>query len=582
MTGLTPVLSAKGFPLTSVLRPHSAHKCKCPHGGKEHVDVFYFNNTVGARAFLEGRKLPEIEICWNSTSLFEDKLPRDLTGRNDRPLYEDLDTVGEAVSVLFKGTYWFHRVTKGDFKVLRDTYKLLHGGELVSNQMKQWAALKLSPKGVNHLRNILSTIDGMAIQILLAFPDSPKIQSWEYFDNMISCLYKHLLCDWVDKHSSTYISYYEKIKAVRGQIKEIAFSETRPLSEVNVPRDMTFLRLPISLMRDKSIRNMFRVSLLIQTRACGTPPPHVFMRTYEKFKATLTSPASPPATQVAAEIAIATKVVYERMAQTPLRDKHFLGVVRSSMKRMKVSLSDSAELNFGKKDGGKYEAFRNIVQQMGQEVPEIDLENGSPTGDMISTSAENIGTAVFHYCFAKAIRGEITDLMTVRAEGVLEPGKVRMITVSEISHAVLLHPISHLLLDVLALVPSSTSGVKAANHAFEFYKRLSHKNPTGSFIMDEKSIWVLSSDLETATDFANPYIVRIILNVFLGKHCLGIPSLYKILILKLLTDTRTVYSEIRKESFQTTRGCLMGDPVTKFVMHMLHLVGKEITLMALN
>jgi len=26
----------------------------------------------------------------------------------------------------------------------------------------------------------------------------------------------------------------------------------------------------------------------------------------------------------------------------------------------------------------------------------------------------------------------------------------------------------------------------------------------------------------------------------------------------------------------------MGDPVTKFVMHMLHLVGKEITLMALN
>nr|WLK77414.1 RNA-dependent RNA polymerase [Suillus luteus narnavirus 6] len=574
------VLSTKGFPLTSVLRTYSGHKCQCHHGGLEHKNVFDFNRSLGSDLFNQKiDKLPKVEVCWNSSSLFEEKLPRKLTSDSkERFLFEDLQTVNDAVSALYRGTYWCHRMTKGDTFTKLSLFRLL-SQDLDGKDTQVLGKYKLSKKGVGHLRNILSTVDGLAIQICLAFPDIPQIQNWDYFDNMSNGMLKNLLSDWTTPHGENYTSFYEKLKTLRGQIKELAFHEQRGLDEIKIPRELSFMRVPISLIREKTTRNMFRISLLIQTRACGTPPPHVFLKTYRKFRETVTSPCSPPKRAVQAKLAFATKVVYERIVlDTRVGKISFLDEIKRSLTRAKISLSDSAELNTAHKDGGKYEAFRRLSSEItGKDVQMLDLENGTPTGVVIPESPDNIGTRAFHHSLGKMLRGEIVDLMTVRSESVLEPGKVREITVSDIHHAVLLHPISHILLDVLAQVPSSAAGVKAANHAFEFYKRLNHKNPRGNFIFDDVDLWVLSSDLETATDFANPYIVRIILQVFLGPHCLGIPKLYRLVVTQLLTEPRLIVDPHTNEDFMTTRGCLMGDPVTKFVMHMMHLVGKEIT-----
>jgi len=391
---------------------------------------------------------------------------------------------------------------------------------------------------------------------------------------------KRLLEDYLAPMGAERVSAYEQLKTLRGQLKEISFHQTRSLSELHVPRELSFLKFPISQLREKNTRNIFRVSLLIQTRACGTPPPTVFMKTARKFRETVCTPSEPPTRGVQAKIAFATRVVYERIASFTRVDKQpFLTIVREALEKAKISLSESAELDTSREEGGKYEAFRQLCQKFrGTDVYEVDLENGQLTDRLIPDDLDHIGTRAFHYSFNEAIHGRITDLMTVRCAGVLEPGKVREITVADIHHAVLLHPISHILLDVLKEIPSSSSGIKAASHAFEFYKRLSHKNPNGNFIFDEKDLWILSSDLETATDYANPHIVRIILQVFLGPHCLGVPKLYRILISRLLTEPRQVVDTYSNEEYMTTRGCLMGDPVTKFVMHMLHLVGKEISL----
>jgi len=227
--------------------------------------------------------------------------------------------------------------------------------------------------------------------------------------------------------------------------------------------------------------------------------------------------------------------------------------------------------------GGKYEAFRQVYRRtVGVPVYRVNLHDGRLTGDLIPEDPSNIGDRCFHYTLRELNEGKLPDILTVRSESVVEAGKVRLITVSEIHHAILLHPASHILLDVLKLVPSSASGVGAANHAFEFYKRLNHKNPRASFIFDKADLWILSSDLETATDYANPIITRIILAIFLGSHCMGFPPYYTKVIMQLLTAPRLVIDEKTREEFVTTRGCLMGDPITKFVMHMLHLVASEI------
>jgi len=585
------VLSTKGFPLTCVLRTHSTHKCVCVDEST-HKDIFAFNNTIGCKLFQgKIKQIPEgIKTCWNTLSLFEDKLPRELlypklgkkSSKEDieknrpRRLFEELSSVQQAINVLFKGTYWCHRVCKTGQTLLK-IYQLL-SQDFTSWNKSYLGRKKLSQKGVGHLRNILSTIDGMATQIVLAFPDVPQIQNWEYFDNMSNCMFKNLLDDWAVKHDSNYISYYERIKSIRGQIKQVAFNQQGSMDSIDIGRDMTFLRLPLSNMRGKNIITMFRVSLMIQTRGCGTPPPHVFLKTFRKFRETVTTPSPPPKREVASKIAFATKVVYERIVLRPGVGRNLPIEIGKALTKAKISLSDSAELETPHNEGGKYEAFRKYNQSIsGKPVYMVDLENGQETKELIPDELDYMGTRVFHHAFNEAINGRITDLMTVRTHGVSEPGKVREITVSHLLHAVLLHPISHILCDILALVPSSATGMKAANHAFEFYKRLNNHNPNGSFILNEDDIWVLSTDLETATDYANPYIVRVILQVLLGKHCLGIPSLYKTLVLSLLTEPRLIIDTSTNEEFWTTRGCLMGDPVTKPVMHLLHLVGKEIT-----
>jgi hypothetical protein len=493
-------------------------------------------------------------------------------------LFSQLKTVNDGIQALFKGTYWCHRVVKGDDFTKLSLFRLL-SQDLGNTSTDVMGKMPLSTKGVEHLRQILSTVDGLAIQLVLAFPEDSKIQSWKYFDNMANAAIKNLLGDWTIPHGEEYVSWYEKLKSLRGQIKLLGFHEHRGVKELKIPREMSFLRHPLSLLKEKNTRNMFRISLLIQTRACGTPPPHVFLKTYRKFRETVTTPCEPPARAVMAKIAFATKVVYEKIAlDSQGRFKSMEKEIQQALARAKVSLSDSAELNTPHAKGGKYEAFRLMCRQFaGKQVEFIDLENGQGTGEFIPDTPENLGTRAFHHSLSELLAGRLQDVMTVRTDGVLEPGKVREITVAEIHHAVLLHPISHILLDILALVPSSATGIKAANHAFEFYKRLNHKNPRGSFVFDEIDLWVLSSDLETATDFTNPYVAMAILQVFLGPSCLGIPKIYRLIIIKLLCEPRLVIDPHTNEEFMTTRGCLMGDPVTKFVLHMVHLVGKEIT-----
>jgi hypothetical protein len=569
------VLSTKGFPLAGLIRTYQPHTCASSgHGQEDHRDLFEFNRTLGKDVF-HGKitALPEIQVCWNGSSLFEDKLPRARTGSyGKRCLFEDLPLVGNAISALF-GTYWYIRLVKDKRAELR-LYCLLAGTWDTKN-IEELRKMPLSPQGVGHLKQIVSTVDGMTMQLALAFPDVPEVQNWDYFDNAINCMLKHLLEDWCLDHGPEYVSFYEKLKSIRGQIKQVAFHATRSIEEIRVPRDMTFLRLPLSKLVGKSLSTLLRVSLMIQTRACGTPPPHMFLKTFKKFRETLTAPCPIPDRKHLATIAFATKVVYTKIVETG----NIPGNLTNFLSKAKISLSDSAELSVGHHEGGKYEAFRLFSRSLtGRPVEVINLQDGKGTGKFLEDVPENMGTRAFHASLGMFTREEIPDLMTVRSEAVLEPGKVRQITVSESHHAMLLHPISHVLLDILKLVPSSESGTGAAHHAFNFYKRLTARNPAAEFIFEPTDLWVLSSDLETATDYANPWIVKTILQVFMGPRCLGVPDFYRNLVTYLLTEPRLVINNKTNEEFRTTRGCLMGDPVTKFAMHMMHLVAKEVTL----
>jgi len=200
------VLSTRGFPLTTILRIKASHRCKCLPD--THKDIFSFNRSLGAKLFLgEIAELPKVNVCWCAYSLYEDLLPRKLTGLKGRHLFEDLETVNQAVMVLYKGTYWTHRVTKGDDLTKLRIFQLLSGNK-AEKSTTVLGKMPLSKQGVAHLRNLLSTVDGCAIQICLAFPDVPQIQNWEYFDNLVNCMFKNMLVDWTLPHGVEYVSFY--------------------------------------------------------------------------------------------------------------------------------------------------------------------------------------------------------------------------------------------------------------------------------------------------------------------------------------------------------------------------------------
>jgi len=143
----------------------------------------------------------------------------------------------------------------------------------------------------------------------------------------------------------------------------------------------------------------------------------------------------------------------------------------------------------------------------------------------------------------------------------------------------LLHPFAHMGLKVLEAMPSSESGVGAANHSWNFFKRLSHKNPSASFIFnDDIQTSVLSTDWSSATDYCDPIIAGAMLNRLC--YLLGVPNWYRETMLFALTAPLQVETLNRDgcpiDKFYTKRGVLMGDPVTKTVLHLHHLIGSRI------
>jgi len=173
----------------------------------------------------------------------------------------------------------------------------------------------------------------------------------------------------------------------------------------------------------------------------------------------------------------------------------------------------------------------------------------------------------------------LNNSMSCRISLVAELGKYRTITVSCLQHAVLLHPFSHMGIKILEAIPSSESGVGAANQAWNFFKRLSHKNPSASFIFNENiETSVVSTDWEEATNYSDPYIAGAMLNRLCSL--LGVPKWYRETMLFALTAPRQVETLDRNQCpvslFYTKRGVLMGDPVTKVVLHLYHLIGGKI------
>ncbi|QJT93743.1 RNA-dependent RNA polymerase [Erysiphe necator associated narnavirus 11] len=575
------VLCTSSFPCTSTLRKVRSG-CEC---SSHHRSLQDFCKLILDPSLRKNLDVPKINVCWDAVNLWEEKLPVELTGLDKRIKFERMPSIWHAQKVLYSGTYWFRRLMRKEstgrlnpngVAVLR----LLSGKSSFSGPEEVWQLVKqkISHGGIQKLRNILATVDGMLMQIVLSFPLWEDLLDWSRIDQIVHCLICQLLPDYF-RGDTEKISCYEKIKKLRKAIKELGFNPIGNVSSIDIPREISFMKVIVDFIADrKTPIDLYRVSLLSQTRAAGVPPQSVYLSTLREIKEILTEPPDHTAYErVKVYIRDGVDMLHQEIVESIGSEKQSESFWSRVINKAKVSLSDSGEFFTNSESGGKLEAARKILSK-NLEIQELNLESGFPTGKIL-TGDDSPGERLFHWaCGLFLDRKTVYDrnVMSVRVSLVSELGKYRAITVSHLGHAILLHVLSHVLLEYISIVPSSRSGVGAANHAWNFFKRLSHKNPSANFIFGDGDVFLFSTDWKQATNYCDHAIAQAMIN----RLCynLGIPNWYRQVSMFALCAPRQV-EEIDHDSktlscYFTTRGELMGDPVVKVILHCYHLVAR--------
>jgi hypothetical protein len=587
------VLTTRSFPSTSTLRRNRTYSCKGKHTchcseTDLHGHLFDYLRLVAGPHLRGGGELPETKVCWNAENIWECRLPRYLTGMQRRVTFKELPTLWDGIKVLRKGTYWGQRLFYGrnGKRMTRHGCALIRllGGENTYHNRGPLQDLLRGPileSRVNVLRNILATIDGLIMQLILAQPDNPEAHSWERIDQIILCLLTQLIADYFREGNLDKLTTFEKVKRLRKAIKEEGFKDNGDLGNLEVPQELSFFRAILERIGSKKTPlDLYRIGIMSQTRAAGVPPLSVYLKTQEKIRTLLTEPEDDQSFERSKPyIHLGVKHLHNEVVEVRSEEQK-TALFKKCSEKAKVSLSDSGEFFTTCEQGGKLEAARKILTTTPW-VPEIDLNTGQRTGRKIRPESGNQGEFLFMWaCNMFHDRRSCYDrnVMSVRVHLVAELGKYRAITVSHLAHSTLLHVISHVMLSYLSYIPSSSSGVQAANHAWNFFKRLSHKNPSANFVFGDEDTYLYSTDWETATDYLSHKTSAMMFNLICRE--LGIPEWYRQTCNFALFAPRQVEARDRENNdvlyrYFTTRGVLMGDPVTKVVLHLYHLVAKH-------
>lgn len=594
------IVATSRFPGCSIIRKHNNHNgrgtCSCKDG-QIHRDLFDFNRQIVTPSLRDDGNIPKVLVCWNAENLFESKLDKKLTGYKNRVFFKDLKTIYDVNKVLFEGTYWYPRLMKPGTKKGKHSLnglmllRLLAGlGKPTGKEhISELCAMKIARGAINKLRSILATVDGVIMSLILSFPNREEYQSWEKIDQITNCLICYLMGDYFHHNDKNVVrvSNFEKLKQLRNAIKERGFNPIGDLTDIKVPRELSFYQKCLVFISDnKRPIDIHRVSILCQNRASGVPPRSMYFKTLLKIRTLLQEPHNPSVYEgcrefIAPSVSSIHRKVLDRLGSESKIEKFW----QHCLDKAKISLSDSGEFFTKSEDGGKLEAARKILSTE-KSIDRINLMTGEKCG-VLKPGVDPVGECLFHWACNQFHDRETVyerNVMCVRISLVAELGKYRAITVSHLAHAMLLHVLSHVLLEYLKAIPSSESGVGAANHAWNFFKRLSHKNPNANFIFGDKDVYLFSTDWETATDYCDHAVSLAIINCLC--RVLGVPEWYRQTVAFALCAPRQVEFIDEKskvlEAFYTERGELMGDPVVKVILHYHHLVARESALMQID
>jgi hypothetical protein len=274
-------------------------------------------------------------------------------------------------------------------------------------------------------------------------------------------------------------------------------------------------------------------------------------------------------------------------------------------------VSTSASWEKTRKQGGTIEAISEVMSKYLDEsilVPIRDLKDGRVIDEKCFSSFETIGDAIFWISLEEVMRTPPELLRQAYVTVVKEPGKGRTVTKASACLKVILDWINKICAEPLKKgILSSTSGMGKSHHGWQFFLELMsddfkkeifslHSTEEEEYVdyiqrLDEyDDCYFSSTDYEEATDQMSHEVARLI-GVNWMKKC-GIPALLQGIVvatcyherhifftgtgaLEKIGDSSPAYGR-NVRSVKLVKGVLMGDPITKIVLHLVNVIARRL------
>jgi hypothetical protein len=451
---------------------------------------------------------------------------------------------------------------------------------------------------------MLRTVDGCFVQRYLAFPE--ESWTWEKYDSFVISMISFLIPDEffdgeIKVNPKEIISAYAVLKRVRKQVKLCAHTRTKFDIHPTLREhpQLGYWKPMIDFLSEASGVRYIRITgLLSQTRGCGTPPPIVILQSKLKFLQTVTEKL-PPADETILRLAEAcVDSVIEKIPESA-----FTGLSTKG----RISISTSACIEYTRKEGGTVQGLQDIakVGSMGIPVPIRNLDTGKV--ERLALKDElTTGEYIFWQALDYVLKTHPDELRRAHILVVKEPGKGRTVTKGYAFLKMILDLVGRICSHPLAKgLESSKSGMARSNQAWQFFKLMmaNHEDEIFFNILDRdieefidghlndvkvyNNVFLSSTDFETATDAFDHDLGRIFGEKWMIR-C-GIPPLLRLIVSKVAFQPRElvfnatgwmasigdpIEGDLRKITLR--RGILMGDPMTKPILHLANASIREL------
>jgi hypothetical protein len=277
--------------------------------------------------------------------------------------------------------------------------------------------------------------------------------------------------------------------------------------------------------------------------------------------------------------------------------------------KARVTVSSSACWEETRKDGGTAEAILQIMkvhEDLENPIPIRNLDSGLVTEFKQVLAFESLGEAVFWACLNVVAGLKLDELREVFLTSVKEPAKVRIVTKGRAALKIVLDTVSKICSYPLKKgFKSSESGMGKSNHGWNLFREIFSEEMVADIFEEDtredenfvgysertiswKTVYASSTDYQEATDRMVHPLGRILGLTWMRK-C-GIPPYLRGLVVAVCYGPRRIYfrgkGHLSSYGESTDdpdirfivlrRGVLMGDPLTKVVLHLANILARRL------